>query len=71
MNLFEFENEQFPDLWNKETIKELKEYRPPKNKRSTEVCSDDLQEDLYRQYQEANWCEYFDWAGTYRYCLWR
>ena len=28
-NLLESENEQFPGLWNEETIKELKEYEAP------------------------------------------
>jgi len=29
MNLLEFENQLFKDLWNEETIKELKEHEPP------------------------------------------
>lgn len=28
-------------------------------------------EEAYREYQEANFNEYFDWAGTYRYALWK
>lgn len=28
MNLFEYENSVFGDVWNKETIKELQEYEP-------------------------------------------
>lgn len=29
MNLFEYENSIFGDLWNEETIKELQQYKPP------------------------------------------
>lgn len=32
MNLLEFENKQFPGLWNEETIKELKEHKPTQRK---------------------------------------
>lgn len=30
MNLFDFENSIFGDVWNAKTIKELQEYEPPK-----------------------------------------
>ena len=30
MNLFEYENSIFGDVWNEKTIKELHEYEPPK-----------------------------------------
>lgn len=30
MDLFEYENQQFPGTWTDETIKELREYEPPK-----------------------------------------
>ena len=30
MNLLDYENSIFGDVWNNETIKELEEYEPPK-----------------------------------------
>lgn len=31
MNLLEYENSVWGDLWNEKTIKELAEYKPPKD----------------------------------------
>lgn len=35
MNLFEYENSIFGDLWNEETIKELQQYKPPEGTTGT------------------------------------
>ena len=71
MNLFEFENQQFGDLWNDETIKELKEYPKPERICNSEIVDEDEDENnSYLEFQEANWYEYFDWAKSYRYVLW-
>lgn len=81
MNLLEFENERFGDVWNEETIKELqnvevnnrldcfdlltaKQFHCPLSHAMTN-------DELYQEFQEANWNEYFDPAGTYKYCIWR
>ena len=34
-----------------------------------ETMPDD--DEAYREYQQANWDEYFDWARTYRYRLFK
>lgn len=31
MNLIDYENQMYGDLWNEKTLKELKEYEPPEN----------------------------------------
>lgn len=71
MNLLEFENERFGNLWNAETIAELEESEPKKSINTDIFYQDEMEKELYRLYQEANWQEYFDPARTYRYCLWR
>lgn len=40
-----------------------------KEQESTETIDTEIDDELYRQYQQANYDEYFDWARTYRYCL--
>lgn len=35
----------------------------------TVVIDSDKDNELYREYQQANYDEYFDWARTYKYCL--
>ena len=72
MNLLEFENQTFTDLWNERTIKELNTYKP--HKRSFKPIfrrEDEHDLELYREFQQANFDEYFDWAGTYRYTLYK
>lgn len=72
MNLLEYENSIFGDLWNEETIKELKDFEPPKKSYPADIIPVDEQaEEKYREFQESNFFEYFDPAGTYKYCLWR
>lgn len=71
MNLLDFENERFGDLWNAETIAELEQSEPHKSTNIEIFFQDEKNVELYRQFQEANWEEYFDPAKTYRYCLWR
>lgn len=72
MNLFEFENQQFPGLWNKKTIKELQLHKP--HRRNFEPlfeCEDEHDNEhdieLYREFQQANFEEYF--TPMYRICI--
>lgn len=72
MNLFEFENQTFTDLWNETTTKELMLSKP--HKRSFKPIfrrEDEYDLELYREFQQANFDEYFDWARTYRYALYK
>ena len=71
MNLFEFENQQFNDLWNEENIKEVRQEKPKLTvKESFTVDIDnDYQEEKYREFQEQNFNEYF--TGSYKYRLWK
>ena len=69
MNLFEYENKQFPDLWNKETIEEVRQSKPKRVVNDFFITDNDYQEEKYREYQEQNFNEYF--TGSYKYCLWR
>lgn len=72
MNLLEFENQTFTDLWNERTIKEL--MLSKSHKRSFKPIfrrEDEHDLELYREFQQANFDEYFDWAGTYRYALYK
>lgn len=42
------------------------------NSKNTDVSFDkEFEDERYREYQEANFEEYFDWARTYRFCLWK
>lgn len=70
MNLLEFENQTFTDLWNERTIKELNTNKP--HKRSFKPIfrrEDEHDLELYREFQQANFDEYF--TGSYRYCLFK
>lgn len=69
MNLFEYENKQFPDLWNKETIEEVRRSQPKRVVKDFLITDNDYQIEKYREYQEQNFNEYF--TGSYKYCLWR
>lgn len=46
---------------------------PPviRNGKKYHVLWNDYENELYREYQESNWYEYFDPAKTYRYCLFK
>lgn len=70
MNIFEFENQRFgSDLWTDESIEECRESKPQRKSINSDIISWD--DDKYREYQEANWNEYFDFAKTYRFCLFK
>lgn len=72
MNLFEYENERFGnDLWTEETIAECRKSKPLKRSDYTDIFWDADADEKYIEYQEANWNEYFDFAKTYKYCLFR
>lgn len=69
-SLIDYEDERFPGL------KEMWENDPPlypKNevKKDSEYngIADDYEDMAYMDFQEANYEEYFDWAKTYRYCI--
>jgi hypothetical protein len=69
MNIFEFENERFGDVWNKQSIEDARKAEPPKRTSTEIVYFED--DEKYREFQEANFLEYFDPAKTYRYALWK
>lgn len=71
MNIFEFENEQFNGLWTDEAIAECQKSVPQRTSGPDIFPADELAEEKYREFNEANWTEYFDFAHTYKYCLWR
>ena len=71
MDLFEYENSIFGDLWDEEAIEHLRKSQSPKRVETDFNYPDEHDEELYREYQEANWEEYSDWAQTYRYCLYK
>lgn len=72
MNLLEFENERFGDVWNEEMIREFQSVEVNKKQDCHDLIGLAMTNDeLYREFQEVNWNEYFDPAGTYKYCIWR
>lgn len=71
MNLLEYENSIFGDLWNEETIKELKESEPKRSYKLSPLFRHDSDDEEYQEYLRANFEEYFDPAHTYKYCLWK
>lgn len=71
MNIFEFENERFGDVWTDKAIAECQKSVPQRMSETDIFPTDELTEEKYREYQEANWNEYFDFAKTYKYCLFR
>lgn len=62
MNLFEFENQQFPGTWTEETRKEVRKSKPPERKERTE---EEMFPDVDRT--DPNWedtpDEYYCWYG--------
>ena len=71
MNIFEFENQQFDDLWDEESIQRCRNTEPKRSANTQILEADEWADEAYRQFQEANFNEYFDPAKTYKYCLWR
>lgn len=69
MDLFEFENQQFKDLWNKENIEEVRKSEPKRVIKDFFTTDNDYQEEKYREFQEQNFNEYF--TGNYKYSLWK
>lgn len=49
------------------------EWKKPNYKKSFYIPTGDDEHgrELYREFQQANFDEYFDWAKTYRFTLWR
>jgi len=70
MDLFEFENKRFGGLWTDEDIKKVRESEPQRHSDCLEIFWGNGEE-KYKEFQEANWSEYFDFAKTYRYCLYK
>lgn len=56
MNLLEFENQQFGDLWNEQTIKELKEYQPPKKENDVMFPDVDRSDERFEMHQDEFHC---------------
>lgn len=60
MNIFEYENIQFPDLWNKKTISECENYKIPERREN--VCFPDVDRSLEQWENKPD--EYHLWQGT-------
>ena len=69
MDLFEFENQRFNGLWDGKSIKKVQKAVPHKITLKIQEDIDDIQDESYREFQEANFDEYF--TGSYKYCLWK
>ena len=69
MNIFEFENERFGNLWTEKDIEKVRDAEPQERQNTDIVYWDG--DEKYIEFQEANWFEYFDFAKTYKYCLFK
>ena len=54
MDLFEFENQQFPNTWDKETIKEVRKSEPHKISTTEINTPGEEYEEWIMEYHEAN-----------------
>ena len=69
MNIFEFENERFGNVWTDETIAECRQSIPQRTSGADIFPADEIADEKYREYQEQNLYEYY--TGSYKYCLWK
>lgn len=66
--IIDFENERFPGLKDID-ISDIVSTAATERKNLNIIEIDEAVEEAYREYQEANFEEYFDPAKTYRYAI--
>lgn len=49
----------------------LKDYFSKKQNDDAVINDNEIEQEQYREFQQSNFNEYFDWARTYRYCLYK